>query len=216
MSIEYVQLQLASPSEIKRWSQRILPTGEVVGEISKADTINYRTFKPERGGLFCERIFGSTSNGECSCGKTKRRKVIAPVNFNRLTVQKRNAELDATQALIEVCPSCGVEPTNSKVRRYRMGCISLKKPVAHMWYFRNNPNVLASVLNMRSQEIDETVHFQTYTASKLGTQNYCLHGGVQWFVNHWEPMHPYFAGDLDSINDKAAPWNSQGLSLIHI
>ena len=151
MSIEYVQLQLASPSEIKRWSQRILPTGEVVGEISKADTINYRTFKPERGGLFCERIFGSTSNGECSCGKTKRRKVIAPVNFNRLTVQKRNAELDATQALIEVCPSCGVEPTNSKVRRYRMGCISLKKPVAHMWYFRNNPNVLASVLNMRSQ-----------------------------------------------------------------
>jgi len=213
MSIEYVQLQLASPSEIKRWSQRILPTGEVVGEISKADTINYRTFKPERGGLFCERIFGSTSNGECSCGKTKRRKVIAPVNFNRLTVQKRNAELDATQALIEVCPSCGVEPTNSKVRRYRMGCISLKKPVAHMWYFRNNPNVLASVLNMRSQEIDETVHFQTYTASKLGTQNYCLHGGVQWFVNHWEPMHPYFAGDLDSINDKAAPWNSQGTKM---
>jgi len=88
MSIEYVQLQLASPSEIKRWSQRVLPTGEVVGEISKADTINYRTFKPERGGLFCERIFGSTSNGECSCGKTKRRKLIAPLNFNRLTVQK--------------------------------------------------------------------------------------------------------------------------------
>lgn len=213
MSIEYVQLQLASPTEIKRWSQRILPTGEVVGEISKADTINYRTFKPERGGLFCERIFGSTSNGECSCGKTKRRKLIVPVNFNRLTVQKRNAELDTTQALIEVCPSCGVEPTNSKVRRYRMGCITLKKPVAHMWYFRNNPNVLAALLNMRSQEIDETIHFQTYTASKLGTQNYCLQGGVQWYVNHWEPMHPYFAGHLDLMTDKAAPWNPKGVSM---
>lgn len=213
MSIEYVQLQLASPGEIKRWSQRILPTGEVVGEITKADTINYRTFKPERGGLFCERIFGSTSNGECSCGKTKRRKLIVPVNFNRLTVQKRNAELDATHALIEVCPSCGVEPTNSKVRRYRMGCITLKKPVAHMWYFRNNPNVLAALLNMRSQEIDETIHFQTYTPSKLGTQNYCLQGGVQWYVNHWEPMHPYFAGDLDVSTDKAAPWNPKGVSM---
>ena len=111
------------------------------------------------------------------------------------------------QDVIEVCPACGVEPTNSKVRRYRMGCISLKKPVAHMWYFRNNPNVLASILNMRSQEIDETVHFQTYTASKPGTQNYCLHGGVQWFVNHWEPMHPYFAGELDPLTDTAAPWN---------
>ena len=109
--------------------------------------------------------------------------------------------------MIEVCPACGVEPTNSKVRRYRMGCISLKKPVAHMWYFRNNPNVLASILNMRSQEIDETVHFQTYIASKPGTQNYCLHGGVQWFVNHWEPMHPYFAGELDTLIDIAAPWN---------
>jgi len=213
MSIEYVQLQLASPTEIKRWSQRMLPTGELVGEISKADTINYRTFKPERGGLFCERIFGSTVNRECSCGKTKRRKLIAPLNFNRLKLQTTNSQGSHMQDVIEVCPTCGVEPTNSKVRRYRMGCISLKKPVAHMWYFRNNPNVLASILNMRSQEIDETVHFQTYTASKPGTQNYCLHGGVQWFVNHWEPMHPYFAGELDFLTDTAAPWNSNKASM---
>ena len=185
----------------------MLPTGELVGEISKADTINYRTFKPERGGLFCERIFGSTVNRECSCGKTKRRKLIAPLNYNRLKLQPTNSQATNVQDVIEVCPACGVEPTNSKVRRYRMGCISLKKPVAHMWYFRNNPNVLASILNMRSQEIDETVHFQTYTASKPGTQNYCLHGGVQWFVNHWEPMHPYFAGELDPLTDTAAPWN---------
>jgi DNA-directed RNA polymerase subunit beta' len=209
MSIEYVQLQLASPSEIKRWSQRILPTGELVGEVTKADTINYRTFKPERGGLFCERIFGSTSNGECSCGKTKRRKVIAPLNFNRFTVQK-NEELDSTQALIEVCPSCGVEPTNSKVRRYRMGCISLKKPVAHMWYFRNSPNALATLLNMRSRAVDDTIHFQTYTPATLGTQNYCLHGGVQWYVNEWDPVHPYFSGTFNLSRDKAAPWNPDG------
>jgi len=210
MSIEYVQLQLASPTEIKRWSQRLLPTGEMVGEVSKADTINYRTFKPERGGLFCERIFGSTSNGECSCGKTKRRKLISSANMGRLTTPINSGKFQPNHGLVEVCPSCGVEPTNSKVRRYRMGCISLKKPVAHMWYFRNNPNVLATLLNMRGQEIDETIHFQTYTASKPGTQNYCLHGGVQWFVNHWEPMHPYFSGSLDTIQDTVAPWNTTG------
>src|SRR6056300_1370065 len=210
MSIEYVQLQLASPTEIKRWSQRLLPTGEMVGEVSKADTINYRTFKPERGGLFCERIFGSTSNGECSCGKTKRRKLISSANMGRLTTPINSGKFQPNHGLVEVCPSCGVEPTNSKVRRYRMGCISLTKPVAHMWYFRNNPNVLATLLNMRGQEIDETIHFQTYTASKPGTQNYCLHGGVQWFVNHWEPMHPYFSGSLDTIQDTVAPWNTTG------
>ena len=72
--IDYIQIQLASPKEIERWSQRILPNNEIVGEITKADTINYRTFKPERDGLFCERIFGSVINNECSCGKTRRRK----------------------------------------------------------------------------------------------------------------------------------------------
>ena len=158
MSIEYVQLQLASQLKLNVGHNESLPTGELVGEISKADTINYRTFKPERGGLFCERIFGSTVNRECSCGKTKRRKLITPLNYNRLKLQPTNSQATNGQDMIEVCPACGVEPTNSKVRRYRMGCISLKKPVAHMWYFRNNPNVLASILNMRSQEIDETVH----------------------------------------------------------
>jgi len=74
--IDYIQIQLASPKEIERWSQRVLPNNKVVGEITKADTINYRTFKPERDGLFCERIFGSITNNECSCGKTRRRKPI--------------------------------------------------------------------------------------------------------------------------------------------
>ena len=74
--IDYIQIQVASPKEIERWSQRVLPNNEVVGEITKADTINYRTFKPERDGLFCERIFGSIVNNECSCGKTRRRKPV--------------------------------------------------------------------------------------------------------------------------------------------
>ena len=78
----------------------MLPTGELVGEIIKADTINYRTFKPERGGLFCERIFGSTVNRECSCGKTKRRKLIAPLNYNRLKLQPTNSQATNVQDMI--------------------------------------------------------------------------------------------------------------------
>ena len=128
--IDYIQIQLASPKEIERWSQRILPNNEIVGEITKADTINYRTFKPERDGLFCERIFGSMINNECSCGKTRRRKPMQmhmPETLdNEMTVTAQKQNTDEITGY--VCPTCGVEPTDAKVRRYRMGCIRLRKP----------------------------------------------------------------------------------------
>jgi DNA-directed RNA polymerase subunit beta' len=191
--IDYIQIQLASPKEIERWSQRVLPNNQIVGEITKADTINYRTFKPERDGLFCERIFGSIVNNECSCGKTRRRKPMqmhAP-SMGDGTVSK-SLPTAAEDALGYVCPICGVEPTDAKVRRYRMGCIHLHKPVAHLWYFRNTPNVLSILMNMSAGQTDDVLHLDTYTPSSPAIMNYCLHGGTDWYIDGWDAVHTLF------------------------
>jgi|TARA_B100000683_G_scaffold118152_1_gene116197 DNA-directed RNA polymerase subunit beta' len=189
--IDYIQIQLASPKEIERWSQRILPNNEIVGEITKADTINYRTFKPERDGLFCERIFGSVINNECSCGKTRRRKPMQmqmPETLdNEMTVTAQKPNTDEITGY--VCPTCGVEPTDAKVRRYRMGCIRLRKPVAHLWYFRNTPNILSVLLNLSAGQTDEILHFDSYTPSSPFVMNYFLHGGVEFYINEWDAFH---------------------------
>ena len=101
-SFDYVKINLASPSRIKSWGERILPNGESVGEVTKPETINYRTLKPEMGGLFCERIFGPVNDWECHCGKYKR------VRYKGI-----------------VCERCGVEVIESNVRRHRMGFVEL-------------------------------------------------------------------------------------------
>ena len=191
--LDYIQIQLASPKEIERWSQRVLPNNQIVGEITKADTINYRTFKPERDGLFCERIFGSIVNNECSCGKTRRRKPMqmhAPATLDE-DVAKPSVTA-SEEAIGYVCPTCGVEPTDAKVRRYRMGCIRLRKPVAHLWYFRNTPNILSVLMNISAGQTDELLHFDTYTPASPGVMNYFLHGGTEWYIDEWEAVHAAF------------------------
>ncbi len=208
MSTQFIQIQLASPNEIARWSQRSLPTGEEIGEILKADTINYRTFKPERGGLFCEKIFGSTVNGECTCGKTKRRQnrstpVETPPEDDPTTIQ----DVSSPKSVIEICPYCHVEPTDVKVRRYRMGRITLRKPVAHMWYFKNTPNVLANLLPIKARKITDVIYFSEYSASLPNAINYCVHPHSIWAVNQWKQLSPFFAGTPQRLLDKPAPWN---------
>ena len=111
-----ITIGLASPEEILERSH---------GEVLKPETVNYRTYKPERAGLFCERIFGPTKDYECSCGKYKR------IRYRGI-----------------VCDRCGVEVTEKKVRRERMGHISLTVPVAHIWYFRSTPNKIGSLLGI--------------------------------------------------------------------
>ena len=107
-NIDYIQIQLASPKEIERWSQRVLPDNEIVGEITKADTINYRTFKPERDGLFCERIFGSIVSNECSCGKTRRRKAMPIQMPATLDDEMPIASATNVEDVVGyVCPACG-------------------------------------------------------------------------------------------------------------
>jgi len=196
-AIDYIQIQLTSPKELARWSKRVLPNNQVVGEIKKGDTINYRSFKPELGGLFCERIFGSTIHNECSCGKTRRRKPVQETVPDQVgtAVAPVTTSLQV-DAVGYVCPGCGVEPTNAKVRRYRMGCIRLRKPVAHLWYFRNTPNMISVLLNMAAAQVDQVVHFISYTPSVPNVLNYASHEGQEWYVDEWEAVHAFFTAEL--------------------
>ena len=125
-----VTIRIASPEEIRKWSR---------GEVKNPETINYRTFKPERGGLFCERIFGPTKDWECSCGKYKR------IKFKGVT-----------------CDRCGVEVTQSKVRRERMGHIELAVPVAHIWFFKTTPSRLGNVLGLSTRTLERIIYYEDY------------------------------------------------------
>jgi DNA-directed RNA polymerase subunit beta' len=126
---DYIKIKLASPFRIRQWSNRQLPNGQFVGEVQKSETINYRTFKPEMDGLFCERIFGPSKSLECACGKYKR------VRYEGL-----------------ICERCGVELTESRVRRHRMGYIKLIYPVTHVWYINSRPNFMALLLEVEGCE----------------------------------------------------------------
>ena len=138
-SFDYIRINLASPNRIQSWGKRILPNGQCVGEVTKPETINYRTLKPEMNGLFCERIFGPVNDWECHCGKYKR-------------VRHRGI----------VCERCGVEVIESKVRRHRMGFIKLASPVTHVWYVKARPSKIALLLGLSLKELEQIIYFNAY------------------------------------------------------
>jgi DNA-directed RNA polymerase subunit beta' len=142
---DYVKIGLASPDRIRQWGERTLPNGVVVGEVTKPETINYRTLKPEMDGLFCERIFGPSKDWECWCGKYKR-------------VRHRGI----------VCERCGVEVTESRVRRHRMGFIKLAAPVTHVWYLKGIPSYLSILLDMPLRDVEQIVYFNAYVVLNPG------------------------------------------------
>ncbi len=127
---DYIRISIASPERILKWSY---------GEVSKPETINYRTLKPERDGLFCEKIFGPTKDWECSCGKYKR------IRHKGIT-----------------CERCGVEVTDSKVRRHRMGHIKLAAPVSHIWFLKGIPSYLGLLLDMTLKDLEQVIYFNSY------------------------------------------------------
>ncbi|HDE4615148.1 TPA: DNA-directed RNA polymerase subunit beta' [Staphylococcus aureus] len=131
-----MKIGLASPEKIRSWS---------FGEVKKPETINYRTLKPEKDGLFCERIFGPTKDWECSCGKYKR------VRYKGM-----------------ICDRCGVEVTKSKVRRERMGHIELAAPVSHIWYFKGIPSRMGLLLDMSPRALEEVIYFASYVVVDPG------------------------------------------------
>jgi DNA-directed RNA polymerase subunit beta' len=142
---DYVKIAIASPERIKQWGERALPNGTLVGEVTKPETINYRTLKPEMDGLFCERIFGPAKDWECHCGKYKR-------------VRHRGI----------VCERCGVEVTESRVRRHRMGYIKLAAPVSHVWYLKGIPSYLSILLDMPLRDVEQIVYFNAYVVMDPG------------------------------------------------
>jgi len=144
-SFDYVKINLAAPSRIKSWGERTLPSGQSVGEVTKPETINYRTLKPEMGGLFCERIFGPVNDWECHCGKYKR------VRYKGI-----------------ICERCGVEVIESNVRRHRMGFVELASPVTHVWYVKGRPSKIALILNISLKELEQIVYFNSYVVVDPG------------------------------------------------
>ncbi|MBX6342336.1 MAG: DNA-directed RNA polymerase subunit beta', partial [Thermomicrobiaceae bacterium] len=134
-NFDAIRISLASPEAIRSWSH---------GEVTKPETINYRTLKPEHGGLFCERIFGPTKDFECYCGKYKR---------------VRHAGT--------ICDKCGVEVTRSKVRRERMGHIELAAPVAHIWYVKGTPSRLGLLLDISPRNLERVLYFASYLVTEV-------------------------------------------------
>ncbi|MDB6052645.1 MAG: rpoC, partial [Verrucomicrobiales bacterium] len=141
--VEYVAIQVASPEAIRAWSK---------GEVKNPETINYRTFKPEKGGLFCERIFGPVKDWECSCGKYKR-------------IKHRGV----------VCDRCGVEVTLARVRRERMGHIELAVPVSHIWFFKCMPSRLGLVLDMTARNLERVIYYEDYMVIDAGSTPLKVH-----------------------------------------
>ena len=136
-NFDKMKIGIASDEKIREWSH---------GEVKKPETINYRTLKPEKDGLFCERIFGPTKDWECHCGKYKR------VRYKGI-----------------VCDRCGVEVTKSKVRRERMGHIELAAPVAHIWYFKGIPSRIALMLDVSPKALEKVIYFASYIVTDKGT-----------------------------------------------
>ena len=132
---DFIEIKIASPEKIRSWS---------FGEVTKPETINYRSFKPERDGLFCERIFGPVKDWECHCGKFKR------IRFRG-----------------HVCDRCGVEVTLSKVRRERMGHVKLAAPVAHIWFSKGTPSRPGLILDLSPRNLERVLYFAQYVVTSV-------------------------------------------------
>ena len=139
MTFDAIKIGLASPEKILEWSR---------GEVTKPETINYRTLKPERDGLFCERIFGPSKDWECHCGKYKK------IRYKGV-----------------VCDRCGVEVTKASVRRERMGHIDLAAPVSHIWYFKGIPSRMGLILDLSPRTLEKVLYFASYIVLDKGETN---------------------------------------------
>ena len=162
-SFDYISIRIASPEEIRgprdakereRLEMQGLRTWWSWGEVTKPETINYRSFKPEKDGLFCERIFGPVKDWECHCGKYKR-------------IRYRGV----------ICDRCGVEVTLSKVRRERMGHIELAVPVAHIWFFKTLPSPMGNLLDLTLRDLEKVIYYSNYVVIEHLVRAHFLRAG---------------------------------------
>ena len=179
MTFDAIKIGLASPDKIREWSH---------GEVKKPETINYRTLKPEKDGLFCERIFGPSKDWECHCGKYKK------IRYKGV-----------------ICDRCGVEVTKASVRRERMGHIELAAPVSHIWYFKGIPSRMGLILDLSPRTLEKVLYFANYIVLdarnfpiyltnrflqreniKMPEKNMAIHSELVWvqrqFRNFWKPL----------------------------
>lgn len=189
IEVKSIRIGLASPNRIKKWAERTLPNGKVVGQISNSQTVNYKTLKPEKGGLFCERIFGPVNDFECACGRKKNK-----------PKQK-------------FCPECDVEFTSSRVRRHQLGYIELVSPVTHVWYLKGRPSYISILLDMPKKKVEaityctETLNLgykyssvkQIELDSSQFTNNYDIHFPL------WSP-NPKINTPYYSLSTQTSSW----------
>jgi DNA-directed RNA polymerase beta' subunit len=145
--LKLVTIGIASPEKIQFWAEKELPNGKIFGEVTNANTFHYRTFKPSKGGLFCERIFGPLKDFECACGKRQ-----------RPTALESRKILEHKQTVRSFCPNCDVEYTWSILRRYQLGYIKLSAPVLHLWYFKTNPSYLSILFDMKRKDLESLIY----------------------------------------------------------
>ena len=152
-----VTIGLAAPETIRKWSNKTLPNGKVLGQVMNPNTLHYKTFKPQKGGLFCERIFGPLKDFECACG-TRYKPAGLPL--------KTLTDPEATER--RFCPTCDVEYTWSVIRRYQLGHIRLVAPVSHVWYVKSNPSYLSVLLDFRKSQLESFL----YCSESMTLENY--------------------------------------------
>uniref|UniRef100_A0AAU6QDA2 DNA-directed RNA polymerase subunit beta' n=1 Tax=Garidella unguicularis TaxID=555466 RepID=A0AAU6QDA2_9MAGN len=171
---QQLQIGLVSPQQIIAWAKKILPNGEMVGEVTKPSTFHYKTDKPEKGGLFCERIFGPIKSGICACG-----------NYRVIGDEKED---------LKFCEQCGVEFVDSRVRRYQMGYIKLACPVTHVWYLKRLPSYIANLLDKPLKELEGLVYCDFAFARPVVKKPTFLRlrGLFEYEIQSWKYSIPLF------------------------
>lgn len=159
-----MSIGLASAAKIQQWSEKILPNGKILGEVTNANTLHYKTFKPTKGGLFCERIFGPLKDFECNCGIRK-----------RPTIEESEKILDHLDTKRKFCEICDVEYTWSVIRRYQLGYIQLTAPMSHLWYLKANPSYLSILLDVKRKKLESIIYCTETTTLE----------------NIWKSIHTY-------------------------
>nr|YP_009405132.1 RNA polymerase beta' subunit [Lobelia muscoides]ASA37207.1 RNA polymerase beta' subunit [Lobelia muscoides] len=171
---QQLRIGLVSPQQISIWANKILPNGELVGEVTKPSTFHYKTNKPEKGGLFCERIFGPIKSGICACG-----------NYRVIGDKKEDPKF---------CEQCGVEFVDSRIRRYQMGYIKLACPVTHVWYLRRLPSYIANLLDKPLKELEGLVYCDFSFARPIAKKPTFLRlrGSFEYEIQSWKYSIPLF------------------------
>nr|YP_009922301.1 RNA polymerase beta' subunit [Garcinia oblongifolia]QNA48158.1 RNA polymerase beta' subunit [Garcinia oblongifolia] len=171
---QQLRIGLVSPQQISAWSNKILPNGEIVGEVTKPYTFHYKTNKPEKDGLFCERIFGPIKSGICACG-----------NYRVIRDEKEDKKF---------CEQCGVEFVDSRIRRYQMGYIKLACPVTHVWYLKRLPSYIANLLDKPLKELEGLVYCDFSFARHITKKPIFLRlrGSFEYEIQSWKYSIPLF------------------------